>query len=53
MYSVETFENRTETILGFTNNLADPQWLDDYRRSLIETLSFENHHDGMGQYHIK
>lgn len=49
----ETYENRTETIVDSTPNEADLKWIEDYHNSLIETLSFENFHDGQGEYKLK
>lgn len=46
-------ENRTEEVIAFTPNEADESWLDERRRSQIETLSFENHYDENGQYKIE
>lgn len=51
--STETYENRTETVVDFTRNVADLKWLEEYEKSLIETLNFENHHDGLGEYKFK
>lgn len=50
---VETFENSTATMVGFTLNEADKAWIKEQERLLIKTLNFENHYDETGEYKFK